>query len=49
MSTAQGARRRIVITGMGAITPITKYEPKARELAELLKRDKVDGVVLSPV
>jgi hypothetical protein len=34
---------------MGAIWPTTKYEAKAKELAELLKRDNVDAVVLSPV
>ncbi len=34
---------------MGAIWPTTKYEAKARELAELLKQDGVDAVVLSPV
>ncbi len=34
---------------MGAIWPTTKYEAKAKELAELLKLDKVDAVVLSPV
>lgn len=34
---------------MGAISPITQYEPKARELASLLKKDSVDAVLLSPV
>ncbi len=34
---------------MGAVSPVTRYEPKARELAVLLKQDQVDGVVLSPV
>ena len=34
---------------MGAISPITQYEPKARELASLLKKDNVDAVLLSPV
>lgn len=34
---------------MGAIWPTTKYEAKAKELAALLKLDKVDAVVLSPV
>jgi D-proline reductase (dithiol) PrdB len=34
---------------MGAIWPTTKYEAKAKELAELLKLDNVDAVVLSPV
>ena len=33
---------------MGA-APIRKIEPKARELAGLLKQDRVDAVVLSPV
>jgi D-proline reductase (dithiol) PrdB len=34
---------------MGAISPITRYEAKARELAALLKQDNVDGVLLCPV
>lgn len=34
---------------MGAISPVTKYETKARELAALLRGDGVDAVVLSPV
>lgn len=34
---------------MGAIANVTRYEPKARELAALLKADRVDAVVLSPV
>jgi len=34
---------------MGAIPQVTRYEPKARELAALLKADHVDAVVLSPV
>ena len=34
---------------MGAVSPVTNYEPKARELAGLLKRDGVDAVLLSPV
>ena len=34
---------------MGAVSPVTNYEPKARELAALLKNDKVDAVLLSPV
>jgi D-proline reductase (dithiol) PrdB len=33
---------------MGA-APIRKIEPKARELAGLLKEDRVDAVLLSPV
>lgn len=34
---------------MGAVSPVTKYDPKARELARLLHDDKVDAVLLSPV
>ena len=34
---------------MGAVSPVTNYEPKARELAGLLKQDAVDAVLLSPV
>ncbi len=34
---------------MGAISPISQYETKARELASLLKKDNVDAVLLSPV
>ena len=34
---------------MGAMPQITRFEPKARELAKLLKGDGVDGVVLTPV
>jgi len=34
---------------MGAISPVTRYEPAARELAGHLQRDGVDAVVLSPV
>jgi D-proline reductase (dithiol) PrdB len=34
---------------MGAISPVTKYETKARELAGMLRKDRVDAVVLSPV
>jgi len=34
---------------MGAISPITRYEAKARELATHLKHDNVDGVLLCPV
>ena len=33
---------------MGA-APIRALEPKARELAELLKKDRVDAVLLTPV
>ena len=32
-----------------AISPVTRYEPKARELAGLLKQDQVDAVLLTPV
>lgn len=34
---------------MGAIPGIARYEPKARELAGLLRADGVDAVLLSPV
>lgn len=34
---------------MGAPWPPTRFEGKARELADLLKRDAVDGVMLGPV
>lgn len=34
---------------MGAVSPVTLYESKARELAALLKKDRVDAVLLSPV
>ena len=34
---------------MGAVSPVTLYEPKARELASLLKKDDVDAVLLCPV
>ncbi len=34
---------------MGAVWPVTRFEPKARELAALLKKDGVDAVLLSPV
>jgi D-proline reductase (dithiol) PrdB len=34
---------------MGAPWPSTRFEPRARELATLLKRDRVDAVVLLPV
>lgn len=34
---------------MGAIPQVERYEPKARELAALLKKDGVDAVLLSPV
>ena len=34
---------------MGAVSPITQYEPKARELASMLKKDNVDAVLLCPV
>ena len=34
---------------MGAIPLVTRYEPKARELAGLLKKDGVNAVLLTPV
>lgn len=34
---------------MGAAWPPTRFEPKARELAALLKKDRVDAVLLTPV
>lgn len=34
---------------MGAPFPPTRFEPRAREIASLLHRDKVDAVVLIPV
>lgn len=34
---------------MGAVSPVTNYEPKAAELAQLLHNDSVDAVLLSPV
>jgi D-proline reductase (dithiol) PrdB len=34
---------------MGAISPVTRYEEKVKELASLLKQDGVDAVVLTPV
>jgi D-proline reductase (dithiol) PrdB len=34
---------------MGAIAPVTRYEPKARELAGMLKQDRIDAVLLTPV
>jgi len=34
---------------MGAVSPVTRYEPKAKELARLLRDDGVDAVLLSPV
>lgn len=34
---------------MGAGSAVTRYEPKARELAGLLKKDAVDAVLLTPV
>jgi D-proline reductase (dithiol) PrdB len=34
---------------MGAVWPPTRFEPAARELAGLLKRDGVDAAVLLPV
>jgi len=34
---------------MGAGSPVTRLEPKAREVAGLLKKDRVDAVLLTPV
>ena len=34
---------------MGAVSPVTRYEPKARELGKLLREDQVNTVLLSPV
>ena len=34
---------------MGAPWPSTRFEPNARELANLLKKDRVDAVALIPV
>jgi D-proline reductase (dithiol) PrdB len=34
---------------MGAVSPVTNYETKAKELAQHLKADKVDAVLLTPV
>jgi D-proline reductase (dithiol) PrdB len=34
---------------MGAGSPVTRMEPKAREVAALLKQDGVNAVVLAPV
>ena len=34
---------------MGAIPLVARYEPKARELAGLLRKDGVDAVLLTPV
>lgn len=34
---------------MGAGAAVTQYEPKAKEVAGLLKRDSVDAVLLTPV
>ena len=44
-----GAAAAFHYSFMGAIPQITRYEPKARELAALLKKDRVDAVLLSPV
>jgi D-proline reductase (dithiol) PrdB len=34
---------------MGAVSPVSRYQPKAQELAGLLKQDRVDAALLSPV
>ena len=44
-----GASAAFHYSFMGAVSPVTLYEPKARELAALLKKDRVDALVLSPV
>ncbi|HTP96902.1 MAG TPA: glycine/sarcosine/betaine reductase selenoprotein B family protein [Burkholderiales bacterium] len=44
-----GAAAAFHYSFMGAISPVTQYEPKARELARLLRDDAVDAVLLSPV
>lgn len=46
---AVGAVAAFHYSFMGAVSPVTRYEPKARELAALLKRDNVDAVLLTPV
>jgi D-proline reductase (dithiol) PrdB len=44
-----GAMAAFHYSFMGAIPQVTRYEPKARELAALLKADRVDAVLLTPV
>ena len=44
-----GAVARFHYSFMGAIPKVERYEPKARELAALLRQDGVDAVLLSPV
>jgi D-proline reductase (dithiol) PrdB len=34
---------------MGAVSPVSRYEPKAHELSGLLRQDRVDAALLSPV
>jgi len=34
---------------MGASSPVTRMESKAREVARMLERDRVDAVLLTPV
>jgi D-proline reductase (dithiol) PrdB len=46
---AVGAVAAFHYSFMGAVSPVTRYEPKARELAALLKCDNVDAVLLTPV
>jgi D-proline reductase (dithiol) PrdB len=50
------AREQVIGSGaayhysfMGAVSPVTHYEAKANELAQLLRQDRVDAVLLSPV
>ena len=44
-----GALANFHYSFMGAMPQITRFEPKARELAKLLRDDGVDGAVLTPV
>jgi len=44
-----GAIARFHYSFMGAVSPVTRYEQKAQELAGLLKKDEVDAVLLCPV
>ena len=44
-----GALANFHYSFMGAMPQITRFLPKARELAKLLRDDGVDGVVLTPV
>ena len=44
-----GAAAAFHYSFMGAIAQVARYEAKARELAGLLKQDRVDAVLLTPV